>query len=560
VACKSSAASVVLIPAYRPNHALWAVVEALAASSIPAIVVVDDGSGPEYSGAFDQVAALPKVTVLRHAINLGKGAALKTGINFILCTYESAAGVITVDADGQHASADILKVCARFEQSPDSVVLGTRDFGGKVPLRSRVGNQITRQAMRLLLGHDLADTQTGLRAIPRALAARLLKVAASGYEFELEMLIAAKHLGMRVVQQPIQTIYEPGNPTSHFQPLRDSMRIYFVLLRYSFIAVVTAALDNLLFYTLFSLTGSVIRAQAVARIAAGIFNYSAVRKAAFLSDERHQVVLPRYLLLVTANAILSYAGIRFFSSALPIGVVPAKLLIETLLFIANFAIQRDFVFTRRNRLSTATNWDRYYRAVPATAHLTRRYTQAMLNSVLRKYAGSERSVETIVEIGGANSCFLDSIVREVHPSAYHVVDQNEFGLSLLDQRMQGRQDVILHRGDVLGLPEMGVKADVVFSVGLIEHFDRAGTSKAIRAHFDLLRSGGCAIISYPTPTWLYSAARAICEVCGLWKFPDERPLRREEVADVIRGLGEVVFEKTLWPLVFTQHMVVVRKA
>jgi glycosyltransferase involved in cell wall biosynthesis len=551
---------VVLIPAYQPNHALIAVVEALAASAIPAIVVVDDGSGPEYNGTFERVAAMPKVTVLRHAVNLGKGAALKTGINFILCAHESASGVLTVDADGQHAPEDILNVCARFEQTPDSLVLGARSFRGKVPLRSRFGNQITRSIMRVLLGHDLADTQTGLRAIPRALAERLLKVIASGYEFELEMLIAAKHLGMPVAEEPIRTIYEPGNPTSHFLPLRDSMRIYFVLLRYSFIAILTAALDNLLFYMLFSVTGSVVRAQSAARIAAGIFNYTTVRKAAFLSHERHQVVLPRYLALVTANAMLSYAGIRFFTGALPIGVVPAKLLIETLLFIANFAIQRDFVFTRRNRLTTATDWDHYYKAVPATAHLTRRYTQSMLNSVLRKYARPRDRVGIIVEIGGANSCFLDGIVREVCPSAYHVVDQNEFGLSLLGQRTQGRQDVVLHRGDVLGLPELGVKADVVFSVGLIEHFDRAGTSKAIRAHFDLLRSGGCAIISYPTPTWLYSAARAVCEACSVWKFPDERPLRRDEVVGAMLGLGEIVFEKTLWPLVFTQHMVVVRKA
>jgi glycosyltransferase involved in cell wall biosynthesis len=348
---------VVLIPAYRPNQTLAAIVEAVAASGIQAIVVVDDGSGLKFREAFDRVSAIPKVTVLRHAINLGKGAALKTGINFILCTHPSARGIITVDADGQHAPEDILKVCARFEQSPDSLVLGVRGFRRETPFRSRFGNQVTRFVMRVVLGHDLADTQTGLRAIPRTFAARLLKVAASGYEFEIEMLIAARHLGIQIAQKPIRTIYEPGNPTSHFQPLRDSMRIYFVLLRFSFIAVLTATLDNLLFYTIFRMSGSVIRAQAVARLGAVIFNYPAVRKAVFHSDVQHRVALPRYLLLVAVNVALSFAGIRLFSSVLPIGVVPAKLLAETLLFFANFAIQRDFVFTRRNRLVTATDWD-----------------------------------------------------------------------------------------------------------------------------------------------------------------------------------------------------------
>jgi glycosyltransferase involved in cell wall biosynthesis len=560
VDCDSGTSVILLIPAYRPNDALTAVVKAIPVSSIPSIFVVDDGSGPEYRGVFERLAAFPNVTILRHAVNLGKGAALKTGINFILCAHDNVSGIITVDADGQHAPEDILNVCARFKQSPDTMVLGVRSFRQQVPLRSRFGNQVTQLVLRVVLGQDLADTQTGLRAIPRALAVRLLKVAASGYEFELEMLIAAKHLGTHVIQQPIRTIYEPGNPTSHFQPLRDSMRIYFVLLRFSFIAVLTAVLDNFLFYTFFTLTGSIVRAQTVARVAAGVFNYSAVRKAAFLSNERHTVLLPRYVLLVIANAILSYAGIRFFSSVLPIGIFASKLVTETLLFIANFAIQRDFVFTMRNQLSTKTNWDHYYQAVPAFAHLTRRYTQATLNFVMRRYAGARKPIETIVEIGGANSCFLDGIVKEVRPTAYHVVDQNEFGLSLLSERIRGRGDVILHQGDVLRLPDLGLKADVVFSVGLIEHFDQAGTSSAVRAHFDLLRTGGCAIISFPKPTWLYLLARMISETCGLWKFPDERPLGREEVIGAMDGLGEVVFEKTLWPLIFTQHMVVVRKS
>src|SRR5437660_575900 len=81
---------------------------------------------------------------------------------------------------------------------------------------------------------------------------------ASGYEFELEMLIAAKHLGLTVLEEPIRTIYEPGNPTSHFQPLRDSMRIYFVLLRFGFISMMTAGLDNLAFYLFFHASGTVV--------------------------------------------------------------------------------------------------------------------------------------------------------------------------------------------------------------------------------------------------------------------------------------------------------------
>src|SRR6185437_12554442 len=86
---------------------------------------------------------------------------------------------------------------------------------------------------------------------------RMLSVPAAGYEFELEMLIAAKHLGFQVIEEPIRTIYEAGNPTSHFEPLRDSMRIYFVLLRFGFISMMTACLDNLIFYIFYHASGAI---------------------------------------------------------------------------------------------------------------------------------------------------------------------------------------------------------------------------------------------------------------------------------------------------------------
>jgi len=81
----------------------------------------------------------------------------------------------------------------------------------------------------------------------------------------------------------------------------------------------------------------------------------------------------------------------------------------------------------------------------------------------------------------------------------------------------------------------------------------------ILRHFDLLKPGGYALVSFPTPTWVYRAARSVVELLTMWNFPDERPLSRSAVFQSIPAGGEVVFEKTLWPLVFTQHMMVIRK-
>src|ERR1039458_8864966 len=142
----------VIVPAYRPEESLLQLIGALSEKSIPAIVLVDDGSGPDYRETFRRAEEFPKVRLVRHAINLGKGAALKTGINYALCAFPGLQGVVTADADGQHHPDDIEQVADRLAAEPDRVVLGTRTFSGGVPLRSRVGNVVTRTVMRALVG------------------------------------------------------------------------------------------------------------------------------------------------------------------------------------------------------------------------------------------------------------------------------------------------------------------------------------------------------------------------------------------------------------------------
>src|ERR1043166_3256624 len=351
----------ILIPAYRPGQVLIDIVKALSKDEANSLVVVDDGSGGEFAPIFAELRALPGVEVVPHAVNLGKGSALKTGINHILCAHPEIGGIVTVDADGQHDPADVLIVCEQARRNPDALILGVRVFDGSVPLRSKLGNRVTRQVMRAVLGHQLSDSQTGLRAIPRELLPALLKVAATGYEFELEMLVAVKHLGLRVIEEPIRTIYEAGNATSHFRPLRDSMRIYLVLLRFTLMSLLTAAIDNLVFYNLFHATGNVLVSQIGARVAAVLFNYTAVKKAVFLSDQSNTVLLPRYLTVVFVHAALSYSGIRTLTAGLSLAVMPAKILTETCLFIVNFFVQRDFVFMKKQDRRINRSSDRVLR-------------------------------------------------------------------------------------------------------------------------------------------------------------------------------------------------------
>src|SRR5690242_153291 len=99
-----------LIPAYRPGESLVQLAEALRQRGFAPVVVVDDGSGLGYAAIFARLATIDGVRILRHAVNLGKGAALKSGMNFILVNYPEAPGAITVDADGQHDPADVAEV------------------------------------------------------------------------------------------------------------------------------------------------------------------------------------------------------------------------------------------------------------------------------------------------------------------------------------------------------------------------------------------------------------------------------------------------------------------
>ncbi len=552
----------ILIPAYKPGEPLAALVAGLLKLGAEAIVIVNDGSGPEFDECFAKVGALPGVFVVPHAVNLGKGAALKTGLNYALARFPACLGVVTADADGQHAPSDILRLAEALRQQPNAMVLGTRTFDGGVPWKSRLGNRVTRGLMRALVGQSLADTQTGLRGIPASLIPHLLRMPALGYEFELDMLIACKHQGRAIVQVPVETIYVNGNRSSHFHPLVDSMRVYFLLLRFSVLSLATAALDNVVFAAAYSATGSIGQSQIAGRLVAMIFNYLGARQAVFHSRQRHAVVLPKYVLLVVSNGLLSYVLIQFLHQRMGVATLPSKLVAEGVLFIASFAIQRDFVFTRMRRKPglKATDWDRYYAHVPFTAKLTRRYSTAVLLDAVKRYGAPGGADErlSIVEMGGANSHLMDRILAAVRCRAYHVVDTNRYGLELLAKRTGPGEVVRLHRRSVLD-PQPEMEADVAFSLGLVEHFDPAGTRGAVLAHFDVLRPGGVAIIAFPAPTLPYRVARAAITAIGMWKFPDERPLKPAEVLAAAGERGEILERKTMWPLILTQEVIVARK-
>ena len=229
---RSGAAPVVaLIPAYQPDLRLVDLVRGLRAGGIRDLIVVDDGSPPDSAAVFDEVSSMDGCRLLRHESNRGKGRALKTGLALFLERYPRAVGVVTVDADGQHKARAVLAVAESFLGSPDAVVIGSRRFSAGTPLRSRIGNGLTRRVFRWVAGVELADTQSGLRCFPRAVVPRLLELAGERYEYEMHVLAACVAMGLPFREVGIETVYLDDNRSSHFRPVLDSLRIYLRLLR-----------------------------------------------------------------------------------------------------------------------------------------------------------------------------------------------------------------------------------------------------------------------------------------------------------------------------------------
>jgi glycosyltransferase involved in cell wall biosynthesis len=338
---------VAIIPAYNPPEVLIGLVQELRCRAEWPIIVINDGSNIDRQDIFDQLRAIDDVSVLRHATNVGKGAALKTGFNHALVTYGSQVTLLTLDADGQHLVDDVMNVAEMSRSRGSELVLGVRriEFLG-TPFRSFLGNTLTRGLVRLLVGLHLRDTQTGLRAIPGFFAKRLLRVPSNGYDFELEMLMMARHTRLRIAEQPISTFYDKGNTTSHFKPIIDSAKIYRVLFRFLVASLLSAAVDNVLFGYFLDAGFGVAAAQAVARCISVPLNFVLLQRFVFYSQQDIWAVLPRYVVVVLAFFGLSSALIAAVSQTW-VGPVAGKVLIECTLFPLTFLVQRDFVFARR---------------------------------------------------------------------------------------------------------------------------------------------------------------------------------------------------------------------
>lgn len=214
---------IILIPAYEPDNKLIKLVENLSKEYFD-ILIIDDGSGSNYKSIFDECEKNSKV--ISYEVNQGKGYALKTGYKYIKDTYKEEYVIVTMDCDGQHTIKDAKKLIEEVIQNKNILVLGKRIRSEKTPLRSRVGNAITRFVYKITTGLDVYDTQTGLRVFSNELIDYMLEIEGNRFEYEMNVLLSCAKDKIKIKEIVIETIYIDNNSKSHFNGIKDSYRIY----------------------------------------------------------------------------------------------------------------------------------------------------------------------------------------------------------------------------------------------------------------------------------------------------------------------------------------------
>ena len=350
---------VILIPALDPPEIFLSYIDELIQVGFKDILVVDDGS--HQKKIFEKIGFLPQVTVLTHPENYGKGRALRTGLAYYKdhYSYDEYCGVITADSDGQHLVDDVLKISKSLAKREDKMILGVRDFDqSNVPSKSRIGNKLTSLGFRVLIGLSVSDTQTGLRGIPNSLIDLSLSIPGDRFQYETAVLIeTGKVSGFEEIK--IRTVYYDENKGTHFNPVKDSIQIFNLLLgtffRYIFVSLSSFVVDILLFALgtklLFpALSVRIPLSTAFARIISGAYNYAMNRKIVFKSDRSVVSSGFSYLMLCIIQCAVSAGLVTAICYLLPLDEVPVKAVVDTCLFFVNYKIQKNYIFKNKETL------------------------------------------------------------------------------------------------------------------------------------------------------------------------------------------------------------------
>lgn len=352
----------IVIPSYNPDEKLQKVVEGLKAKGFHDLIVVNDGSDKEHLEPFEKIAG--DCTVIHHKENKGKGRAMKTAFAFCLENRRKSKGVITVDGDNQHHPEDVYACGQALLENEEALVLGCRNFkGDDVPFKSKYGNGITKGVFKVLCGLKISDTQTGLRGISMKKLPEIMEIRGERYEYETNMLLETKNLNMPITEVMIRTIYINDNESSHFNPIKDSIKIYGIIIKFFMNSIASTAIDLTLFFLLSLLLGKlpassgivIFVSTALARICSSLFNYKVNKTVVFGGGSTWSIV--KYYILCVCQMSISAGIVYLVSESLMASSLVStviKAITDTCLFFISFRIQKNWVFkkTTSDKLQT----------------------------------------------------------------------------------------------------------------------------------------------------------------------------------------------------------------
>jgi len=211
----------VIIPVYNHGRQIGEVIRQTLQLGLP-VFVVDDGST---DSSAQVINAIDGISILRHSVNLGKGAAILTG--FAAAVEKKCDWAITLDGDGQHNPEDARTLLAAVSAGERCIVIGRRqgmEEQQNVPWTSRFGRKFSNFWVWAAGGPLVADSQSGFRLYPIPEALRL-GVEARRYQFEVEILVKARQQGIETKEAPVSVVYQArGERVSHFRPWLDFLR------------------------------------------------------------------------------------------------------------------------------------------------------------------------------------------------------------------------------------------------------------------------------------------------------------------------------------------------
>lgn len=350
----------ILIPSLNPTNDLIKYIDELIENNFKNIIVVNDGSKKECDEIFKAIENKKECILLKHETNLGKGKALKSGLEYFknLNNFNDFFGIITVDSDGQHLVYDVKKVAEKMKENSNSLILGTRNFlESNVPPKSSFGNKVTSSVFKILYGTKISDTQTGLRGIPNSLIEEFMHISGNRFEYETNMLIECILNKIEIIEVPITTVYIDNNSGTSFRPIHDSISIYWKILnsfiKYSAVSIISCIIDILLFQIFlmslkFELSSTTIItiSTVLARIISSLINYILNKKVSFKSKKNVKNTIIKYYVLCLINMIVSASLVSLIYYFTGIKEVIIKIILDTIIFFTNYRVQKVFIFNK----------------------------------------------------------------------------------------------------------------------------------------------------------------------------------------------------------------------